>query len=194
MAKGSSFEREICHRLSEWWTQDLKEPRTDVFWRTAGSGARATVRSKKGKATHGQHGDVCAIDPVGEPLTKLLTFELKRGYSGCSPFDLIDGTVVQQRRWREWIGKTMRSSEEAGTWSWAIIAKRDRREEFVVMTNIAIQHVHPSVNAVTPHAKLAFKIDARWVYLDVIPLENWLRHVKPARIKALVNGLAEQER
>jgi len=43
MAKGSSFEREICTILSKWWTNNERD---DVFWRTAGSGARATTRSK----------------------------------------------------------------------------------------------------------------------------------------------------
>jgi hypothetical protein len=76
-AKGSSFEREICKELSWWWTGGERD---DVFWRTSGSGARATTRSKKKLYTHDQHGDVHCCDPVGQIFTKLFCVEIKRGY------------------------------------------------------------------------------------------------------------------
>ncbi len=61
MPKGSNFEREICKLLSLWWTNDKRD---DIFWRTSGSGARATTRSKTKQKTFGQYGDVQATDPI----------------------------------------------------------------------------------------------------------------------------------
>jgi len=39
-AKGASFERDICRRLSLWVSAGKQE---DVFWRSAMSGGRSTV-------------------------------------------------------------------------------------------------------------------------------------------------------
>ena len=55
MAKGPSFEREVCEKLSLWWTDGKRD---DVFMRTSGSGGKATARRKKGKDTPFQGGDI----------------------------------------------------------------------------------------------------------------------------------------
>lgn len=78
MAKGSDFERFIAKDLSLWWTDGERD---DIFWRTSGSGARATTRRKCGLKTADSYGDICTIDPIGKPLTDLILFELKKGYS-----------------------------------------------------------------------------------------------------------------
>ena len=132
-AKGSAFEREICTKLSLWWTQDLPEPRTDIFWRTSGSGARAKVRGRKGKQTHGQHGDICAIDPIGQPLIDLLTIELKRGYSKHTITDLLDKPEGAAKQvYEKWIEQAEESHVHAGSKSWLLIVKRDRRKELII--------------------------------------------------------------
>lgn len=84
--KGSAFEREICKKLSLWWTDGERD---DVFWRTAGSGGRGTNRAKKGKTTAGAHGDLTFTDPIGKPLLDVCCFEIKRGYKPDA-LDLVD--------------------------------------------------------------------------------------------------------
>ena len=84
-SKGPPFEREVCHALSLWWT---KGERDDVLWRSQNSGARATSRSKVGKTTAGQYGDIAATDPTAAPVTALAVWECKVGYSTTTPFDL----------------------------------------------------------------------------------------------------------
>ena len=79
MAKGSGFEREISHALSHWWSYGTRD---DIFWRTAGSGARATMRSKKQLKTMNQYGDLTTIDPTGQPFIDNNLIEIKRGYGG----------------------------------------------------------------------------------------------------------------
>jgi hypothetical protein len=72
-AKGSSFEREICRRLSLWVS---KEKRVDLFWRSAMSGGRATVRRKQGQDIR-QAGDICSVSPEGHALTDQYYIETK---------------------------------------------------------------------------------------------------------------------
>jgi len=86
-AKGSKFERKICKQLSLWWTYGKRD---DVFWRTQTSGARATQRAKKGKATPGQVGDITATETIASRLTTMFTFELKTGYRNVDFTSLID--------------------------------------------------------------------------------------------------------
>lgn len=75
-SKGSSFERLICTRLSLWVTNGQ---RNDIFWRSATSGGRATMRSRKGEKVTVQFGDICAVDPLGHPF-------LERWYLECKAY------------------------------------------------------------------------------------------------------------
>lgn len=122
--KGSEFERLICKKLSMWWTNGERD---DVFWRTSMSGGRATVRTKQGKATEMQHGDISAVDPIGVPLIKAVTLELKRGYGKASPFDLLDANHTATLEWCLFL-KQVKAAQKAGNtpW-WAVIFQRDRR-------------------------------------------------------------------
>lgn len=73
-AKGSSFEREICKDLSLWITGGGRD---DIFWRSAMSGGRASVAFKKGGSNISQTGDICAVDPIGDPMVKKFFIECK---------------------------------------------------------------------------------------------------------------------
>lgn len=135
--KGSSFEREICKRLSLAWTDGERD---DVFWRTSGSGARATCRFGRGKATANQYGDICATDPVGVPLTDCFVFELKCGYGRWDLLDLLDGRGPLPK-FLEQATETARMAHEnltgdatSQTFAAVVIAKRDRRG-VVVLSN-----------------------------------------------------------
>ena len=125
--KGSPFEREIARRLSLWWSDGQAD---DWFWRTAGSGGRATNRAKQGKATANGGGDICAQTKEAQNLLDLVTFELKRGYNTATISDLLDiegggvmGKFIEQAR---------KSASLAGTPYWAVIHKRDRREALLI--------------------------------------------------------------
>jgi hypothetical protein len=72
-------------------TANMKTPRDDLFWRTFGSGGRATRRSRtSGKSTSGAHGDITYTDPLGKPLCDLWTIEAKR-YKEVDLLQSIDG-------------------------------------------------------------------------------------------------------
>lgn len=131
MSKGSAFEREVCKLLSLWWAGD--DNNDSVFWRTSNSGGRATTRSKGGKRTNHQYGDLCATDPVGQPFCDLFTVEVKRGYSCCSLMDLLDKRPgAAEQIWEKWLKKVIKDAELARTPYWLLITRRDRRQTMVV--------------------------------------------------------------
>lgn len=82
MAKGGVWERECAKMLSLWWTDGERD---DTIWRTSGSGSRFTTRKKQGKGTYNAAGDLCATDPIAQPLFDFLLIECKRGYAKERP-------------------------------------------------------------------------------------------------------------
>jgi len=133
VAKGGDFEREICQRLSLWWTEGERD---DIFWRSSISGARATSRQKAGKSTAYQYGDVAPTDPMGAPLCDLFVIELKRGYTKEeSIHDLLDKKETRKSLlwFEEWLMKVFEDTEAAGAGAWLLITRRDRRDAMVWM-------------------------------------------------------------
>ncbi len=183
MNKGSSYEREVCKRLSLWWTQDEDPPRDDVFWRTSQSGGRATSRAKKGSKTKNSHGDVCAIDPVGQPLLDLITIEVKRGYSSSSIQDLLDkGPKAAKQTYEKWIEKAVQDHKQAGSFSWMIIVKRDKRDPLVILPNeleVALPIASARPLAMVYGARKSGSERPLWL----MPLEEWLEIVTPRNVR-----------
>jgi len=126
-SKGSRFEREVCKSLSKWWSNGKRD---DIFWRTAGSGARATVRRKSGKKTFGQYGDMQATDPIGQPFIDKCVVEMKRGYNTESPLNLVDKQNMKDQ-FQGWAKKIQKEAKSAGTPYWLLIHKRDLRKVMV---------------------------------------------------------------
>jgi hypothetical protein len=139
MAKGPKWERDLCNELSQWWSRKGDD---DLFWRTHGSGARATVRSKKNKKTRGQYGDMAANDSRGATLIKAFTWSFKRGYSKKTMQDLIDalenpnrdGSIPEQE-YAGWIREAICADRHSGSLCWIIIVRRDKRKSVVLVPN-----------------------------------------------------------
>ncbi len=129
--KGAAFERHICKLLSAWWSDGERD---DIFWRSVTSGGRAKSRSKKGKMTYGQHGDIQATDPIGQPLIDLCSIELKRGYGNRSLFDLADPKPSSpEQEFLRWYLQASQDSESSASISWLLITCRNSKEEMVTM-------------------------------------------------------------
>lgn len=203
MAKGSNFEREICKDLSRWWTQD--EDRDDVFWRSSNSGGRATVRGRKGKKTYGHAGDIAAVDPIGEPLLKFVTIEVKRGYSSHTFAALLDRPKkAAQQTWEAWIQQAIEAHERSGSFSWMIIAKRDQRERIVMMSTAAWDEINeqvPATNGVTPFVHLSVRVrfktnskagtahETRPLSVVAFKWESWINNVTPLDVKRILKRI-----
>jgi hypothetical protein len=212
MAKGGQFERDVCRQLSLWWTTGKRD---DVFWRTAGSGARATVRKKAGRKTFGSYGDITATDPIGQPLMKLLTLELKRGYSKTSFADLLDVSQrAKQQMFAKWVQQACDAAEASGSQAWCLITKRDQRECLIFMPYSLVLRFRKLEPRAT-HFRLFQPWPANHLRLFVpihimrtlptggspvqeeqitqiygMRLEEFLREVQPADVKALLQGKA----
>lgn len=185
--KGGKFERETCVALSLWWTAGAHD---DVFWRTGGSGGRASVRGKKGRRTLGQHGDICATDPIGDPLIKLLTIELKRGYSKITVADILDkGKRAATQGWEEFLEQTLRSFGQAGSLSWLLIQRRDQRRSIVFFPDKLFESLcsigcfdrHP-----IPFATFTLYLKGQRHRIHCMRFTQFLNCVNPEDIKRLV--------
>lgn len=127
--KGGDYERDICRTLSLWWTGQARD---DVFWRSSGSGARAKIRGRAGRDTMGQHGDVAATDPIGAPLIDIFTIEIKRGYSEHTIQDILDRQEKGgMQEYENFFAQTVESYQQAGSYAWLLITRRDRRVPLV---------------------------------------------------------------
>lgn len=116
--KGSAFEREVCKKLSVWWTGDENG---DCFWRSAMSGGRSTVTGTSTGA-----GDIVGTTGRGDELVQCVTFELKRGYPNASPFQMVE-SKKGNATFEGFIDQAEASRRLAGSRMWSIIHKRDRK-------------------------------------------------------------------
>ncbi len=180
--KGSSFEREICKKLSLWWT---KNKRNDVFWRTAGSGAMATTRKKTNGVAFGQYGDVQATDPIGQPLINICTIELKRGYSKSTFADIIETSTNPNDKpgpYISFIQQVISDSIEAKSYAWLLIVKRNRREAMIFLPFYfykRLRDLQTSLNDVP-----CFYLKAEYKIFGTT-LNNFLEKIKPKHIKSI---------
>lgn len=167
--KGSQFERDIAKKLSLWWTDGIRD---DVFWRTSQSGGRATTRAKKGKSTANSEGDLCAIDPIGQPLMDRFVIELKKGYNRDSLMDLVDSpTDKLVGVYPKWIKKVKEQAEKHRK-QWLLIVKKDRRREIAIFDLSTSYHLNMY--------KHFFKV-MHDIYF--YPLDYFIEDVTPVDIK-----------
>ena len=174
MAKGSGFEREFCKQLSRWWTDG---ERTDIFWRSTTSGARATVRAQKGLTTANSCGDICAIDPIGHDLIELISIELKRGYSGTLTLqDMIDSSQKEPSLLKFW--KQAERDRRVGKrkYSW-LIFKRDRRKACIVFGREFWELLMNTVGYATGY--LVCGVSTPGVRLYIMRLDEFLDWIDP---------------
>ncbi|QDP54837.1 MAG: hypothetical protein Unbinned3891contig1000_35 [Prokaryotic dsDNA virus sp.] len=187
--KGSAFEREISKRLSLWWTEGVRE---DVFWRSAGSGSRATTRAKQGKTTHGSYGDIATLDPIGDPLLEMFTIELKRGNTIKDPWDLVDelpGRRSKPQKFEEALEQVVTSQRQAGSLYWMLLCKKDGRVPMVYVPRRFVSDYYKysrDMNRLHPTA--SFKLLIRFtegvheMSFCAFPLEEFLDAVVPGEI------------
>lgn len=184
MAKGSAFEREMCKAFSLWWT---KGKRDDIFWRTSGSGGRATIRTQKNKKTFGQYGDMQATDPVGQPLIDLCSIEMKHGYKGANPFDCFDYTGKQHPVFMKFIEQCSRECVEGSAPFWLLITRRHTKRTLITipfkLRQLLLKHITKKV----PFAIIRFEEYeyGKTYSIFTMSLYDFFELVKPTSFKIL---------
>lgn len=127
--KGAKEERAVCRQLSLWWSDDRFD---DLFWRASQSGGRATVRSRKNKTTSGHYGDITATDHRGAELIKIVTVEIKCGYTKFHTSDFLDSkqdeTICEQ-----WFAQAEMAAALAKSISWIVISRANFRHQLIYM-------------------------------------------------------------
>ncbi len=192
--KGSVFERWFCTRLSLWWTG---KERDDVFWRTAGSGGRATNRFKRGRTTAGGSGDITFTDPIGKPLLDVFTMELKRGYSKHHVTDVVDKGRAPRTQWEGFLYQAMASARQSQSLTWMIVTQRDRRLAMCWLPVTAVALLDGQGADIFSTHYCTFSTFVRppkgrlntMVHFMGLPLEEFWDTVSPQHIKTLRNSL-----
>lgn len=128
--KGSSFERDVCKRLSKWMSRGLRD---DLFWRTAMSGGRATLQRRAGRRNQQQVGDVCSIDALGERLTSVFVLECKN-YSNLRWESFLRGNVSPGTIAAFWT-QCARDATACGRLP-MLICKQSQLGEFVLLDSV----------------------------------------------------------
>ena len=188
--KGSQYEREFCKELSLWFSHNKQD---DVFWRTAGSGARATMRMKKGIRTADSYGDVGALREEGKPFTKTTLLELKRGYTGkkgsksnrhLSLLNLLDNTILAKRKKNpvliEWWKKAQKERKLAGRKRTFIVFRRDRKQGCIMMSRKVYKWLakHNGVMCCPPFYAVAW-LNWKGTELMVLKVEDFFKWCDP---------------
>jgi len=124
-SKGSTFERNFSRRLSMWWTGGVHD---DWFWRSHGSGGRATQRFARGQETTGYAGDITATHADAYPLLECMSFELKCGYPKVHVADVFDAGPNLKPKWLEFWQQAKDAAEQNGSLGCALITQRTRRQ------------------------------------------------------------------
>jgi hypothetical protein len=194
MGKGAGFEREFCKELSLWWTEGKRD---DIFWRTAGSGARATTRFKKGRRTADSYGDVKAEHEIGKPLTNHYVFSLKRGYTGkkgkkdlawANLLDIIDTpdyiktkpAIVQ---WWEEIEWTQDKSFREHAF---LVFKRDRKKKLICMAPSTFNYLERANCLYNGPTALVSTIDLCVITMPLESFFNWCQPEALGRKKRII--------
>lgn len=161
--KGAHFEREVCKQLSGWMTNGARD---DLFWRTAMSGGRATLGARGGNTRAAQLGDVCAIDPLGVPLTRDYVMECKfRASIDLDLFIMLRGGILTGF-WEKVTQEAASVRKQA-----LLIAKQNRREAVVIMPTVSFLQLFPRMKPACA--------DVRVLAVSIVYFDDLLKYGRP---------------
>lgn len=179
--KGSNYEREICKKLSKWWSHGVRD---DLFWRSQASGGRATIRGRIGQKTKGAYGDITNTCPESEPLLKVCTIEVKRGYSkktSSSIMTLLESKGNKQlikQFWKQTLDSCNLAKADGFGSNPILIIKRDNRNPCLyISTRLFNQIIDFCGRFPKSETKIQFNIGQDEI--TVMKLDTFLNWVDP---------------
>jgi len=186
LGKGQNDERETAKEISLWWSHNK---RSDLVWRTAGSGARATVRTKKRKKTAYQYGDLTFMDTIIKPLFDLMLFELKRGYTrDIDTLSFVDAMITKKGPLLlQWWLKAEKERQSANRRFSVIIFKRDRHEKCIMMSSEFFVYLENLNGIFTKPMLMVNQVIGQT--LVIISFDDFKRWCPPESITMLCNQL-----
>jgi len=151
------------------------------------------TRSKLGKKTFGQCGDIQATNPIGQPLMDLCSIELKRGYKGASIADVLDARKgYAKQMWQSFLEQVLIDHVNAGAPYWLLITKRDRREALVFMPwemcDRLRRETRSKIGGGLPHIRTCLRLKSKErILIFGMHLQKFLDRVSPDNIRELQN-------
>ena len=172
-----AFERAICRLLSMWWSLGKDD---NVFYRTEGSGGRATKRARAGKGKQSRCGDVGLVEQTGKPFLDMFAVEIKKGYSKDTIQDLLDKPGVAAQTYETWLEQARESKQNSGSFSWMIIVRRKKRKSLVMLP----AKLWAGLTSEEPQPFATLHIDAETII--VLPLDHFTENVKPNHVRSIM--------
>ena len=178
MAKGSANERKVAKDFSLWWSDGKRD---DLVWRSSGSGGRATNRSRQGKTTAASYGDLTSLDPIIDPLFRIVVVELKKGYTkDLDLLSLIDGKGTKYRILEFW-EQVVRDSERSMDAGWGgnplLIIHRDYKLPIIIMRKSFYNKLEEYFGEIT-NVKIRLDLDTEKLVL--FRLLDFFNNVSPS--------------
>lgn len=149
--KGSQFERWVCKQLSKWVSNGRH---TDLFWRSAMSGGRATVGLRRGRVVR-QAGDICAVHATGHSLTDQWFIECKN----YRRIDLGQWAINNQGKIKTWWARCNSDARKYGL-DPMLIVKQNGWPVLVITRQHHIEHwVAPQIRVCNKSADVSLFSD-----------------------------------
>ena len=176
--KGNAYERELCVIFSKWWSGGKSE---DLFYRTHGSGGRATSRARFGKQTPGSDGDLMCVDPDGQVFIDRFSIEAKNGYGmEWSVQDILEKTPRSAKRlFEEFWEQAVRSATHANKEPLLVFKKNRRQDILCVRTSVA---GHLGLLPTETFPSLILRHEGERIML--LPLKAFLENVSREQVEA----------
>jgi len=129
-SKGSSYERNICKKLSLWLSDGDDD---SGFWRTSNSGGRHTIRLKKGKKTKNQDGDITSIYPEFDWFSNFYSIECKT-YKDLNIWSLLINLKGDNLKnfWKQ----TLKQADDSSKYP-MLIAKQNQKPDIIVLSALS---------------------------------------------------------
>lgn len=142
----------------------------DLLWRSANSGAMATVRKRSGRISKVQSGDLVAVDPQAAPFTNVFFLELKHR-KNLQADEWIHGTEAGLLR-EIWVKPNTQAKDFCK--QALVIAKQDRRHELMLMKKETYELLRLGCKDGILPLRCIFMCNNRWVY--VARLQDLILH------------------
>lgn len=135
--KGGKYERDMSKSLSLWWTEGEDK---NVFWRTSGSGAKATVNHmNEGAVNFNFYGDIGYRDSVGYPLIERVCIECKH-YREFYIMDTLKDNKNPSLVEQFW-GETINEARQSNRWG-VLIMKKNYFPDLIMIEEDAFRFNH----------------------------------------------------
>jgi len=171
--KGGAFERDVCRRISRFWSAGAFD---DLLWRAASSGAKGTVTRTKNKAFHA---DIVATSPLTEPLMKVFSIECKF-YKNIDITEILRG--LKNNKILTFWGQTLKSARLSGRRP-ALIARRNMFPTMLIIQTVDMHTFACTMKKAIPYMTLGDK-------LSVFNFEEFLENVNHKKFVTLVEELS----